>query len=93
MDTLVGETQGDKETCYFYSKRRSSYTLALFLTIPVPSFLVPTPYNKGGGCQLDPPAISKTVVPMNMKFRMVLETSLNVPEMLKFFYMVIKCLP
>ena len=33
---------------------------------------------------LDPLAISKTVVSMNMKFCMVLETSLNVLEMLTF---------
>ena len=52
-----------------------------FSTFPVPSLLVPTPDTKGG--QPDPPAISRTVVPMNMKFCMVLETSLNMLAMLK----------
>ena len=55
------------------------------LTLPLPSLLVP--FYQGEGGVAGPPAvskISKTVVPMNMRFCMVLETSLNVLEMLKF---------
>ena len=54
--------------------------------IPLPSFLVPAPYTKGG--RPDPPAISKTVAFMNMKFCRVLETSLNVLEMLSCLHSV-----
>ena len=50
----------------------------------MPSFLVPAPYNKGKGGSAEPLAISKTDVPMNMKFCMLLETSLNTLEMSKF---------
>ena len=50
------------------------------LTLPFPSLLVPTP---GGVGRADPPAISKPVVPMNVKFCRVLETPLKVLEMLK----------
>ena len=43
-------------------------------------------YFTKGGCSLpNPPAISETVAPMNLKFCRVLETSLNVLEMLKLF--------
>ena len=55
------------------------------LTLPLPSLLVPTPFTKGGGGRADPPAISKTVAPMNLKFCRVLETPLKVLEMLKLF--------
>ena len=50
-----------------------------FLTLPLPSFLVPTPFTKGG--RPDPSDISNTIFPMNLKFCRVLETSLNVLEM------------
>ena len=59
-----------------------------FLTLPLPSLLVPipTPFTRGGGGEgrPDPPTISKTVVPMN-KFCRVLGYLLNVSEMLKLF--------
>ena len=57
------------------------------LTLPFPSLLVPTyPHLlQGGGGRADPPAISKTVAPMNVKFCRVLETPLKVLEMLKLF--------
>ena len=48
------------------------------LTLPVPSLLVPTPDTRGVG--RSPPAISKTLGPMNLKFCRVSETSLNVLE-------------
>ena len=54
------------------------------LTLPLPSLLVPPPYTKRGRPE-SPPAISKTVAPMNVKFCRVLEKSLNVLEMLKLF--------
>ena len=58
-------------------------------TFPLPSLLVPTPFTKGGGGSARPPAISKTVVPMNMKFCRVLETPLKVLEkMLSCLYSV-----
>ena len=41
------------------------------------------PLNQGGSP--GPPAISKTVAPMNLKFCRVLETSFDVLEMLKLF--------
>ena len=50
------------------------------LTLPVPSRLV-LPKGRGSAGL---PAISKTVAPMNIKFFMVLETFLTVPEMLRF---------
>ena len=53
------------------------------LTLPFPSLLVPTPFTKG--VEPTPPAISKTVAPMNVKFCRVLETLLKVLEMLKLF--------
>ena len=37
------------------------------------------------GGRPDPPAISKTLAPMNLKFCRVLETSFNILEMLKLF--------
>ena len=52
------------------------------LTLPVPSLLVPTPDT--GGSE-GPPAISKTLAPMNLKLCRVLETSFNVLKMLKLF--------
>ena len=56
------------------------------LTLPVPSLLAPTPYTKGeGGGSAGPPAISKTVAPINLKFCRVLEPSFNVLELLKLF--------
>ena len=57
--------------------------LSPFLTLPFPSLLVPTPFTKGRADL--PPAISKTVAPMNVKFCRVLETPLKVLEMLKLF--------
>ena len=51
------------------------------ITLTLPSLLVPTPFTKGGGGRADPPAISKTVAPMNVKFCSVLETPLKVSEM------------
>ena len=49
-----------------------------------PSFTKPfTKLGKGGLAGWPDPAISKTLVSMNMKFCRVLETSLNVLEMLK----------
>ena len=57
-----------------------------YMTLPLPKLLVPTPYTKGGGLGLaGPPAVSKTFAPMYVKFCRVLETSLNVLEMLKLF--------
>ena len=47
--------------------------MAIVLTLPLPNHLVPTPYTKKGG-SLDPPAISKAIAPMNLKFCSVLET-------------------
>ena len=61
---------------------RQSFCL---LTFPLPSLLVPTPFTQGGGFRADPPAISETVVPMNVKFCGILETPLKVLEMLKLF--------
>ena len=57
------------------------------LTLPVPSLLVPTPYNKGeeGGGAAGPPVISTTVAPMNLKFCRALETCFNVLKMFKLF--------
>ena len=55
---------------------------AIFLTLLVPSLLVPIPYTKGGGAARSP-AISKTLAPMNLKFCRVLETSFKILEMLK----------
>ena len=56
-----------------------------FLTLPVASlFGTHTLYQEGGGGgggSTGPPAISKTVSPMNVKFCRILETSLNVLEM------------
>ena len=52
------------------------------------SYFCTTTFTKaggGGGGRLDPPAISKNVAPIKVKFCTVLETSLNVLEMLKFF--------
>ena len=55
--------------------------ILIVLTLPVPSLLVPKPDTKGGwGGSAGPPAILKTVALMNMKFHMVLETSLNILE-------------
>ena len=53
-----------------------------------PSFT--KPFGKGVdllpmGVEPTPPAISKTVTPMNLKFCRVLETPLKVLEMLKLF--------
>ena len=60
-----------------------------------PSFTKPfgthTLYQ-GVGVGRNPPAISKTVAPMNAKFCRLLETSLNVLEILKFVYVVFTCL-
>ena len=54
-----------------------------------PSFTKPFRYPHllpgGGGVRSDPPTISKTVAPMNVKFCRVLETPLKVLEMLKLF--------
>ena len=47
-------------------------------------FRTQTLYQGGKGVGRTPPAISKTFVPMSMKSCMVLETSLNALEMLKF---------
>ena len=58
----------------------------VILTLPLLSLLAPTPIPGGVGGWPDPsPAISKTVVPMNLKFCGILETSINVLEMLKLF--------
>ena len=54
----------------------------IFDTVILP---LPTLYTNGGGVQSNPPAISKTVVPMNVKFCRVLQTSLNVLEVLNLF--------
>ena len=45
------------------------------LTLPVPSLLVPTTDTRAG-----PPAISKTLGPMSLKFCRLFEISLNVLE-------------
>ena len=42
-------------------------------------------FYQGRGGRTDPPAISETVAPMNVKFCRVLETPLKVSEMLKLF--------
>ena len=59
------------------------------LLIINPSFSKPfgthTFYQGGGGGSSRPPAISKTVAPMKLKFCRVLETPLKVLEMLKLF--------
>ena len=66
--------------------REMRFSFICLLTLPVPILLVPTPDTGGGGggVSRNPPAISKTVAAMNMKFCMGLETSLNISEMLKF---------
>ena len=67
----------------------------MFLTISLTSLLVPTPFTKGGGGGggrglARPPAISKTVDPMNVKFcRDIFERPRNV----KVVYIVITWLP
>ena len=48
-----------------------------FITLPLQSLLVPTPFTKGRG-STGPNAISKPIVPMNVKFSRVFETFLNV---------------
>ena len=53
-----------------------------------PSFTKPFgthTFYQGGRGRPEPPAISKTVEPMNVKFCRALETHLNVLEMLKLF--------
>ena len=54
------------------------------LSLPLPSLLLSTPFTRGGGTA-GHPAISKTVALMKVKFCRVLETSLNVLEILKLF--------
>ena len=56
-------------------------------TLSLPSRLVPTTFTKGGGGggSAGPLAISKTVVPVNVKFCRVLETPLNFLEILNLF--------
>ena len=54
-----------------------------FLTLPLPSLLISTPYTNRGGGSAGPPAILKTIAPMNVKFCRVLETFLKVLEMSK----------
>ena len=54
------------------------------------SLLAPTPFVRG---RPDPTAISKTVVLVNLKFCRVLETSLNVLEMLTLFRLGSHCPP
>ena len=48
-------------------------------------FGIHTFYQVGGGGSARPPAISKTVAPMNLTFCRLLERPLKVLEMLKFF--------
>ena len=57
------------------------------LTLPFASLLVPTPFTQGRGGRGSsrPPAISKTVAPMNVRFCRVLETPFKVSEMFKLF--------
>ena len=55
------------------------------LNPPFASLLVPTPFTQGGEGRADPPAISKTVAPMNVRFCRALETPSKVLEMLKLF--------
>ena len=59
----------------------------IVLTLPVPSLLVPTPYTHGGGGGgwMEPPPKSKNCCSNEHEICMVLKTSLNVLEMLKFF--------
>ena len=65
---------------------RSSVLLKIILNPSFTSLLVPTPFTKGEERgSAGPPAISKTVVPMNVKFFWILETYMNVLEMLKLF--------
>ena len=52
------------------------------LSHPFPSLLVLTPFTKEGGWSR-PPAISKSVAPINLKIFRVLETPLKALEMLK----------
>ena len=81
-----------KVTCYSYCKRRSclyfNFVFNPACTKPIGTY---TLYQGGRGSD-GSPAISKTVLPMNMKFCIVLEKSLNVLEMLTF-YIVINWLP
>ena len=68
-------------------KWKDSFPMYDMLTLPLPSLLAP--FTKGGGGggggTSRPPAILKTIAPMNMKFCRVLETPLKVLEMLKLF--------
>ena len=60
----------------------------LLLTPTLPNLLVSTTCTKGGGGgggSAGPSAISKTLASMNAKFFRILETSLNVLEMLELF--------
>ena len=72
-----------------YSREHSLHTVTernAFVNIPVDpdhGFWYPHLFTKGGSAR--PPAISKTVAPINLKFCRVLETSFNVVEMLKLF--------
>ena len=61
--------------------KKNSKTVTL--TFPLPSLLVPGGGEVGG--RPDSPAISKTIAPMNVKFCRILDTSLNILEMLKLF--------
>ena len=64
---------------YVKSQRSSG-----FLTLPVPSLLlphlIPIGGGGGGGGSVGPPAISKALGPMSSKFCRVLETSFKVLE-------------
>ena len=60
------------------------------LTLPLPNLVVPHLLPRGGVA--GPPAVSKTVAPMNLTFFRVLDKSFNVLEMLKLFtYCLLGC--
>ena len=61
------------------TKSHDGFLKQFSLGINLPRLLVPTPFTKGG--RPDPSAISKTIVPINVKFFRILDTSLNVLEM------------
>ena len=70
-----------------YIQIPSDISFGIYLSLPLQSLLVPTPFTKGGGGGESGrlPAISKTFAPMNVKFCRVLETPSKVFEMLKVF--------
>ena len=69
-----------------YIQIPSDISFGIYLSLPLQSLLVPTPFTKGGGgSRADPSAISKTFAPMNVKFCRELDTPSKVFEMLKVF--------